>query len=55
MHLSFVVGDGSHILFGMISGLGRILSKLFTLGYMSVQSTRKLIFLTFLCLPMDAT
>ena len=47
MHLSFVVGDGSHIHFGMISGLGRILSKLFTLGYLSVQTTRKFVFLMF--------
>ena len=59
-HLTFVVGDGSHIyiyiyIFGMIGGLRIILSKLFTLGYMSVQTTRKLIFLMFLCLPMDAT
>ena len=37
--------------FGTISGLGRILSKLFTLGYLSVQLMRKLVFLMF-CLPM---
>ena len=39
------------VFFGMISGLGRILSKLFTLGYLSVQSRRKLVFPMF-CLPM---
>ena len=44
-HVSFVVGDGSVFFFGIISGLGIILSNLFIPSYLYFQPIRKLIFL----------
>ena len=43
-HVSFVVGDGSVFFFGIISGLGIILSNLFILSYLCFQPIRKLFF-----------
>ena len=44
-HVSFVVGDGScfFFFFGMISGLGIILSNLSILSFLRVQPIRKLV------------